>query len=233
LAVDQDALCDQATLVSQDGYIDVLTKYLANGDRLLAVLNRGERTNSTRVPLERLGLNPDEEYKARDLWAKTTKTVKKAVEIKGLKRHATTLLRISGEGKKKLAVTPTGMIFNTFSLNCLAAPSSRRSSSASLTACDASDEQVWQISKSGTVSPLSESDKCLTADGNKVVVSKCDGKAKDQQWSYGMSGNLVSKVKGLCLTEAEGGRGKVTLAKCGIEVDSQVFALPGGVDLGK
>lgn len=47
IAVDQDALCLQATLVSQDGNWDVLTKDLANGDRLLTVLNRGEETLKT------------------------------------------------------------------------------------------------------------------------------------------------------------------------------------------
>lgn len=233
LAVDQDALCEQATLVSQDGYIDVLTKSLANGDRLVTVLNRGAKTNGTSIPLERLGLDSSSSYKAKDLWTGSSKTVKKSVEIKGLKTHATAILRLSATGKEKLAITPTGMIFNTFSLNCLSAPSSSRSSaSPSLTACNAANEQVWQVSRSGSISPLSAVDRCLTADGQKVTLKACSSEKKSgQKWSYGLSGNLVNRDSGLCLQEtAKGGLG---LKKCGTVLDSQVFALPGGVSLEK
>jgi alpha-galactosidase len=55
LAIDQDALGLQATLVSQDGTWDVLTKTLSNGDRLLTVLNRGATTGNISVPVVRLG----------------------------------------------------------------------------------------------------------------------------------------------------------------------------------
>lgn len=50
IAVDQDPLVLQSTLVTQDGTWDVLTKNLANGDRLLTIVNRGGKTASYSVP---------------------------------------------------------------------------------------------------------------------------------------------------------------------------------------
>ncbi|KAF2465506.1 putative alpha-galactosidase A [Lindgomyces ingoldianus] len=227
IAVDQDALCEQATLVSQDGDIDVLTKNLANGDRLLTVLNRSDKTKSTTISLTRLGLDSSGFYKAKDLWTGKTSSVKKAIEVK-LRTHQTTILRIStSEGKNNLTITPTGQIFNTFSLNCLTESTSHSSSSVKFTGCNAADEQVWQIASTGLVSPLS-SNKCLSVDDGKVSLERCSEKDKSQVWSYGVSGNLVNGAKGLCLEE---GSKSAVAKKCGYDLDSQVFALPGGVKL--
>jgi alpha-galactosidase len=66
--VDQDALSQRATLASRDSTWDVLTKSLANGDRLLTVLNRSPAAASTTIPLEQLGLLPTCNYAVRDLW---------------------------------------------------------------------------------------------------------------------------------------------------------------------
>jgi hypothetical protein len=46
IAVDQDELALQATLVSSDETFDVLTKSLSNGDRLLTVFNKSNKTAS-------------------------------------------------------------------------------------------------------------------------------------------------------------------------------------------
>ncbi|KAF2800661.1 carbohydrate-binding module family 13 protein [Melanomma pulvis-pyrius CBS 109.77] len=231
IAVDQDALCEQATLVSQNGFFDVLTKNLANGDRLVTILNRGNHTNVTSIPIERLGLDAEGKYKSKDLWTGKTSSLQRSVDVK-LRSRQTAIYRISGG--KKLAVTPTGMIFNTFSLNCLSASSSRRSSSVQFAPCNADDGQVWQILSSGLVKPLSADGKCLSANGGDVGLEDCDKGDQSQLWSYGINGNLVNKARGLCLEE--GAKGKNALAvtkKCGREVDSQVVALPGGVRLEK
>jgi alpha-galactosidase len=227
IAVDQDPLCEQATLVSQDGSFDVLSKNLANGDRLVTILNRGYTTCSTSVPVERLGLAVSGIYKAKDLWTGKTSKLRKAVDVK-LRSHQTAIYRISGTGKLK--VTPTGMIFNTFSLNCLSAPSSRRSALVKFGACNAGDGQVWRITASGLISPLSANGKCLSVKDGQVILKSCDRREKSQVWSYGVNGNLVNKAKGLCLEE---GANSAMVTKCGRELDSQVVALPGGVKLDK
>ncbi|KGO74657.1 Aldolase-type TIM barrel [Penicillium italicum] len=58
IAVNQDLLEQQSTLVSRDDTFDVLFRSLENGDRLLTVLNRGGNAATTTVSLARLGLPP-------------------------------------------------------------------------------------------------------------------------------------------------------------------------------
>ncbi|KAL1599001.1 hypothetical protein SLS60_008147 [Paraconiothyrium brasiliense] len=230
--VDQDALCEQATLVSQneDGAIDLLTKNLANGDRLLTILNHDNKTHTSIVSLERLGIDSEKSYQAKNLWTGKTSTIRNEMHIK-LAKHQTAIYRVSGGSNDGLKVTPTGQIFNTFSLNCLTtfASSQHGSSDVKFAACEGSDEQVWQISSQGLIYSLADSKSCLAVDRNDVKQERCNSKQKAQQWSYGISGNLVTKPKGLCLTE--GNRGIVSIKKCGTALDSQVVALPAGVKL--
>ncbi|KAF2642511.1 alpha-galactosidase extracellular [Massarina eburnea CBS 473.64] len=231
IAIDQDALCEQATLVSQTATIDILTKNLANGDRLLTILNKANTNTTTTVPIERLGIDADAQYTAKDLWTGKTRTVRKQINV-SLKAHETAIYRISSPNKKKLVVTPTGQIFNTFSLNCLSVTASLYSSSSlsvTFAPCDGEDGQVWQVSRQGSVSSLAEEGRCLAFDGSDVALIRCRRSDKTQTWSYGINGNLVSRKEGLCLTEAA--NGSVVVGKCGVEVDSQVVALPVGVTL--
>lgn len=220
IAVDQDGLCQQATVVSTDGVFDVLSKSLENGDRLLVVLNKGEVEKATVVPLERLGIEPDGVYKIRDLWSKQARNVRKEIVVK-LKRHETGIYRISRE--KKIEVTPTGQIFNTFSMLCLTVDGQ----GTTFAECKGADEQVWRVEAGGVVRPLSSDRDCLIVDGTDVGIERCDGKKKTQQWSYGVDGNLVSRANGLCLEEST--EKDTVVKKCGIALNSQVVALPGGV----
>jgi alpha-galactosidase len=222
IAVDQDALCEQATLVSQSESIDILTKNLANGDRLLTVLNKGNNTQTASIPIEYLGLDSDAKYTAKDLWTGKSTTVSKKIRVQ-LRTHQTAIYRLSS--KKKLNPIATGQIFNTFSLNCLTADSS-----VTFDPCVGEDNQIFTVSKKGLVSPLAYDNKCLAVSGLKVLLDRCDEKKKSQQWSYGVSGNLVNAAKGFCVTEANG---KAVIKACGREADDQVVALPGGVALDK
>ncbi|MGH8010641.1 MAG: hypothetical protein ACREQ3_26920, partial [Candidatus Binatia bacterium] len=145
IAVNQDKLIQQATLVSQDASWDVLTKSLDNGDRLLTILNKGNTTADLKVSFERIGLSSKAlknagslEYK--DLW--TGESSKVAVAEGGITAskvpsHGTAVFRIS---KPASPVTPTGQIFNTFTLKCL---TDDKSGKVTWQACDASDAQVW------------------------------------------------------------------------------------------
>lgn len=228
IAVDQDALCEQATLVSSNNIFDVLTKSLANGDRLLTVLNHGNETTTALIPIERLGVDPKGSYKAKDLWTGKTNTLKDPISV-DLRSHQTAIYRVSSANNKPLSITPTGQIFNTFSLNCLTATGLRRGPNVDFLACNGVNTNVWQMTDESMISCLAAKNKCLTVDGEDVGLEVCDKSDKNQRWSYGISGNLVSKKNGLCLTEGEDG--EVLAAKCGVEFNSQVLALPAGVKL--
>lgn len=229
IAVDQDRLAQQATLVSRDDSFDVLTRSLANGDQLLTVLNRGNDTASTSIAVARLGLEEAGcSYAAKDLWNGTwTTIVDGKIDIKDLASHATAVYRISLPPRCS-AVVPTGMIFNTASKNCLTASSQHGISFAE---CNGDDTQVWQVCSSGTISPLSDQSACLTAeDGASVVgLSPC-GKDKNQQWAYAVTGNLKNVASGVCLTE---GAQNNTVTVCGFEKNTQVWALPSGVEVSR
>lgn len=220
IAIDQDQLGLQATLVSQDGTWDVLTKSLANGDRLLTVLNRGNVTAKTTVSTARIGLQDDCTYTIKDLWTGKSSTFQAGVEVT-LATHATAIYRISGVS----SIVPTGMMFNTYSLRCLTAGSD--SATVTFTNCTGTDSQVWQVKDGGQFSPLSAVDKCLTSasDGSLKLDQCSDGGLAG--WEYYVTGNVKDLSNSLCLTE--GSDASVTLETCGDELDDQVFGLPSGV----
>jgi len=91
------------------------------------------------------------------------------------------------------------------------------------------DGQVWQTGSDGTIRSIADQTSCLTVAGRgKVVVTPCSD-SLSQQWEYLYSGNVKSKSSGLCLTEATSEA--VVTAKCLYEDNTQVFALPSGVDI--
>jgi alpha-galactosidase len=68
VAVDQDAAGRQARRLRRDGDIDIWIRALAaNGDRAIAVLNRGSATREVRVTLEDVGVAPRTHVRVRDL----------------------------------------------------------------------------------------------------------------------------------------------------------------------
>lgn len=217
IAIDQDPLALQATLVSQDGTWDVLTKSLANGDRLLTVLNRGNDTGSTIVDIERIGLEKNRELVAKDLWSGNIIPVKNEINVT-LDGHATGIYRLSGVGR----IVPSGMIFNTASKRCFTASNT----AVAFEACNAADGQVWHVSPAGLISPLSAPLLCLSVAGPGLSLSKCEEKDSQQRWSYHVSGIVRNLATKKCLVE-EQRRGAID--SCGPHLDSQVFGLPSGV----
>ncbi|KAJ6099108.1 hypothetical protein N7467_000643 [Penicillium canescens] len=226
IEVDQDPLAEQAALVSRDGTFDVLTRSLANGDRLLTVLNRGNTTAKTSVSLARLGLSSQShcEYSARNLWTDHVSTINAAVDIK-LDSHATSVYRITP--KHCAAITPTGMVFHTPSGLCMTASSGK----ATFEECRALDSQVWGVDAKGSnlaLSPLSDRTACLAAseDGKRVSLAKCEGARTT--WSHYVTGHLRNEHVGGCLT---GGSGGGNIASCVVDSAAQIFGLPSGVHL--
>ena len=215
IAVDQDPLALQATLVSQDGYFDVLTKSLSNGDRLLTVLNRGDDSNSTTVTTERIGLGKGFTGTAKDLWTGESNKISGSLDVT-LSSHATAIYRISGVK----SITPTGMVFDTASTKCMTAAGS----GITFSDCNGSDEQVWHVSSYGTISPLSCPWECLEVVGRATKLGHCNPHKSNAKWIYHVTGNVVNAATGSCL-QSKGGY----IGSCGEEQDKQVFGLPSGV----
>ncbi|KAG9229648.1 glycoside hydrolase family 27 protein [Amylocarpus encephaloides] len=228
IAVNQDKLVFQSTVVSQDENWDVLTKSLSNGDRLLTIINKGKSTASYSVSFERIGLTTDQHVRVKDLWSGKSNVAKNRVTATSIPSHGTAILRLSAVHKSLGRVIPTGKVFNTFSLTTLTA------SSAGLTwgSSTGVDAQVWQALDDTTIRPLADSRQCLTESGRgKVELTHCNKKLGGQQWDYLYSGNLRSLSSKNCLTESKDHG--VVMEKCLYLDNNQVFALPSGVEVVK
>ncbi len=70
IRVDQDPLGEPAAVVAADGTLDVLVKRLANGDRAIAILNRGSVAASYSTSFDTLGFDSCAacSYAVRELW---------------------------------------------------------------------------------------------------------------------------------------------------------------------
>ncbi|KAE8323533.1 putative alpha-galactosidase A [Aspergillus sergii] len=216
IEVDQDPLAQQATLASRDGSLDVLTRSLADGSRLVTILNHGSDSTEKDISLDILGLSNNCTYKAQDLWDSSTQTIKDGIQVK-LNTHATAVYKIHID-RKCSEVIPTGMIFNTASGKCLTGTASSVGSES----CNGGKSQIWQVDASGVIRPLSDQSKCLTKDGKAISLQECS-ENDGQKWSYTITGNLMNVETGDCLTDGGGA------SACGYEANSQVFGLPAGV----
>ncbi|KAJ5610950.1 hypothetical protein N7510_007669 [Penicillium lagena] len=225
IAVDQDPLAQQAALVSRDADFDVLTRTLANGDRLVTVLNRGNNTAETTVSLDRMGLVSGCGFRAKDLVSGDVALVNKELHVR-LASHATSVHRLTPP-RNCGSVTPTGMVFGTNSGHCLTASGS----SVTFETCNAADSQVWSINDKGSklsLSPLSDQSLCLAArNGNTVSLAKCRG--SDETWSHFITGHLQNDQAGGCLTESAAGAAR--LGSCSLGQAGQILGLPSGVKL--
>lgn len=222
IAVDQDPLAEQAALVSRDSHFDVLSRSLANGDRLVTILNTGEKTASTKVSLDKLGLDSTCQYRTRDLWTGAVSMIKNSVDVT-LASHATSVHRITPP-RGCTSVTPTGMIFDTSSGRCLTA-----GKTPAFKSCGASDAQAWRVSGSGsklTISPLSDVKKCLAVSGSGIELVPCKS-GSSATWNYFITGHLQSS-KGGCLTDSAGA---ATVGTCNQDIAGQIIGLPSGVRL--
>jgi alpha-galactosidase len=218
IALDQDSLVKQATLVSQDENFDVLAKTLAKGDRALTILNKGGSAASLTVTLDKLGFHLGQhcEYQVKDLWTGKTSVQTNKIVASSIPSHGTAVYRVTPTAQCKHFL-PGGQIFNAFSLSCVGAGSPVASAK-----CNATDEQFWNISPHGTISAPFAGNTCLSVKGSSVVTENCTS-APEQIWTHGIAGYLVNKATKQCLTEKNS---YFSIAKCGDELDSQVFEIP-------
>lgn len=224
IAVDQDELAQQAALVSSDSNFDVLSRSLANGDRLVAVLNTGSSMAKTTISLDRLGLDTNCQYQARDLWTGAESIIEQDLDVT-LNSHATAVYRMTPP-HECTRIIPTGMIFNTATGDCLTADGTVR-----FQPCQAADSQTWRVTGDGSklmLSPLSDKSKCLALPENETEVSLGDcNSGSGTTWSHFITGHVRNEDGG-CLMES-GGTARV--GSCDLGEAGQILGLPSGVQL--
>ncbi|KJZ73914.1 hypothetical protein HIM_06582 [Hirsutella minnesotensis 3608] len=229
LAINQDKLVQQATLVSSDASWDILSKTVENGDRIFVALNKGASRADVSVSWERLGLSRaalrrSPNVSVKNLWTgqrSQISTKASGITVKNIASHGTAVLRIAASGSP---ITPTGLIFNTNSLKCLTDDKSGR---VSWTKCNGSDGQVWRVRADGRINSLLRPNECI-ADSNGMIFSD-QAACRSEKWVYEITGNLINARTRLCLTEQADGT--ATATRCGYELNEQVVGLPIGVQV--
>jgi alpha-galactosidase len=229
LAVDQDALGREATLVRRSPQLDVLLKPLHDGDYAVAVLNHGSVSASVSISPADLGFTSSSScaFQTRDLWTgKTdlTGTLKADVATHDTllwqlhpatscgKPKRTGTITMIGDGKKHDIPSYT---------RCLAA--SAPDQTTRVQSCSGAQSEAWTITSSGNV----ESGKqCLAQVSGRAVLQTC-GSTPVQHWTYTLAGNLKS-MGGLCLTSEPWSAQPVgvSLQGCGNNLPSQIWSLP-------
>jgi alpha-galactosidase len=97
IAVDQDPLGRQATVVSASGGRVVYSKVLANGDRAVALSNETTATATIGTTAGAIGLGGSSSYNLKDLWTKSNRTTTGTISA-SVPAHATVLYRVSRSG---------------------------------------------------------------------------------------------------------------------------------------
>ena len=93
IAVDQDPLGRQASIVKQLGKLDILARPLANGDHALALFNQGERPEKISVNILALSLRPGR-YRLKNLWSKKISETRLMISA-DVPAHGVVLYRVS------------------------------------------------------------------------------------------------------------------------------------------
>ncbi|GAA1994095.1 ricin-type beta-trefoil lectin domain protein [Catenulispora subtropica] len=227
IAIDQDSAGNQAAVVSTNGTLDVLAKPLANGDRAVAVLNRGASAQTVSTTLASIGL-PNCTVTAKDLWSGTTSTTSSTLSAT-IPSHATAIWRLTPASNCPAPI-PTGeVVGNGAKCMDITGSSTTDGTAVILYSCSGNANQAWTRPGDGSMRSLG---KCLTASGttagSSVVLSTCTG-TSTQHWTAHPDGTLTNDASGLCLDVYGGGTAnntKLDTWTCGNHQANQAWALP-------
>lgn len=230
LAIDQDPLGKQGTVVSSDGTKEVMTRKLANGDFALALFNRGETKQTVSTSAAALGFTGNCTFTTNNVWTgaagSTTGTFTSA-----LAPHATTLLRVTPGAGCQQPQTP-GQIMSVDEKLCFDNYGSKttQSNRVQLFTCTGNANQSFTLGTDGT---LKVQDRCIVSSGgpsSDIVISNCTGHP-NQRWTHTKAGNLVNQDSGLCIDAFNGSLTsgtRLTVWTCGPNQLNQLWSVNNG-----
>ncbi|MGP9023097.1 ricin-type beta-trefoil lectin domain protein [Streptomyces sp. BR1] len=228
IALDQDSLGRQASVVSTNGTADVLVRPLAGSDRAVAVLNRASTARTLTTSLADIGLSGCT-VSAKDLWTGASSTVTSGLTAT-VPAHGTAIWRLT-PGAGCAPAVPTGQITGN-GAKCVDVTGSGTADGTQtiLYTCTGNPNQRWTM---GTDAGVRSLGKCLTASGttagSPVTLSTCTG-TPSQRWTAKPDGTLVNNASALCLDVYGGGTADLTKLDtwtCGHLQTNQVWSLPG------
>jgi alpha-galactosidase len=95
LAIDQDTLGKQGTAIATNGMSQVWVKPLANGDRAVALFNRGDVATTIATTARAVGMQSSDSYQLRNVWTHATTESGGRISA-AVAPHSVVLLRVSG-----------------------------------------------------------------------------------------------------------------------------------------
>jgi alpha-galactosidase len=226
IAIDQDPLGRDATLVRRTPEMDVLIKPLKGGDYAVAVLNRGDATREFRMDPTELGFSaaPGCSLDAENLWG-GYRDPSNQDWAAFIAPDDTFIWRVhphTGCGAR----TRTGAITMTTDkpkesidgyAHCLAA-------AATVEDCSGATAETWTVTPRGE---LKSGGGCLAFANGRPTIEACDGSERER-WNYTLAGNLVNAGDNMCLTnQSAGATGQpATMQPCGHNQLNQIWSLP-------
>ncbi|UOX89599.1 carbohydrate-binding protein [Amycolatopsis sp. FBCC-B4732] len=106
IALDQDPLGKQATVLSANGGLVVYSKVLADGDRAVALSNETAATATIGTTASATGIGGASSYTLKDLWSKAVRTTTGTISA-SVPSHATVLYRVSSRSSRYEAESAT------------------------------------------------------------------------------------------------------------------------------
>ncbi|MFD7415838.1 NPCBM/NEW2 domain-containing protein [Kitasatospora purpeofusca] len=94
IAVDQDPLGKQGSVVSRENGLVVMSKPLADGSRSVTLTNEGSYDATISTTAQAVGIGGAESYKVKDLWSKRTSTGNGAISAV-VPGHGTAMFRVT------------------------------------------------------------------------------------------------------------------------------------------
>ncbi|WP_369188742.1 ricin-type beta-trefoil lectin domain protein [Streptomyces sp. R08] len=219
IAVDQDSLGKQGTMVSSSGGLDVLAKPLANGDVSVALFNETGSTATISTTAAAIGKSGASSYALAELWSGASSTTSGTISA-SVPAHGTVMYRVAG-GTSGGGTSVTGALHAVGAGKCLDVPNSARTAGTQVEiwSCNGGANQTWTHSTSNQLTVYSGSSQmCLdaynnqTSPGTKVEIWSCNGQS-NQQWLLNANGTITGVQSGLCLDVTGGATADDALAQ--------------------
>jgi alpha-galactosidase len=221
IAVDQDPLGKQGTLIASSGGLDVMAKPLSNGDLSVALFNENGSSATISTTASAVGKSGASSYTLTDLWTGAVSSTTGAISA-SVPAHGTVMFRVAG-GSSTGGTTggSSGPLHAVGAGKCLDDPNSTTTlgTQQDIWDCNGQANQSWTRTSSGQLSvTVGGTTLCLDANANgttagtKVIVWSCNGQT-NQQWNVNSNGTITGVQSGLCLDVTGGSTANGALAE--------------------
>ncbi|HEY2672248.1 MAG TPA: RICIN domain-containing protein [Rugosimonospora sp.] len=204
IAVDQDSLGRQGTLVTSSGGLDVLAKPLSNGDVSVVLFNENGSTATISTSVSAIGKTGASSYGLTDLWSGATSSTTGTISA-SVPAHGAVMYRVTGGTTGGgTGGGSTGILRGAGSNRCLDAYNNQTANGTKVEIwdCNGGANQQWTLTPSGQLQVYGT--KCLdaynnqTTNGTIVELWDCNGQT-NQQWRMNADGTITGVQSGLCL----------------------------------